>query len=190
MAGPLSNELQRTRDAFFTRIVHTHARLLYRVAFSVLRNPEDAEDAVADALLKLVRGDAWQHIANERAFLARSVWRTALDRFHTRPSSEHQDLDTFELEDIGPSPEDAAVKHNERALLHTLIDRLPPDLREPLLLSAIQELTSREIAEAMHIPEGTVRTRLMRARATLRQQYQHLQRNARGREVAASGDPR
>jgi len=50
-----------------------------------------------------------------------------------------------------------------------MIDALPEHLRQPLALSTVEEMTSREIAEAMGIPEGTVRTRLMRARQILKQ---------------------
>src|ERR1700760_1887323 len=74
-----------TRDDAFSRIVDQHARLMYRVAHSLLRHPQDAEDAVQDALLKLYRGDAWRQMQDERAFLARTVWRTAFDRLQARP---------------------------------------------------------------------------------------------------------
>ena len=187
MAGRSSNDSDVTRDAFFTRLVHEHSRLLYRVAYSVLRNPEDAEDTVGDALLKLIRSDGWRGITNERAFLARTVWRMALDRFAARSAVSGEEHDDLEVEDEQPSPEDQAVTANERRLLHELIDQLPLELREPLLLVAIEELNSREVGELMHLPEGTVRTRLMRARAALREQYKNQQRNARGREVAVTG---
>ena len=191
MAGPIpSNDPTTRRDAFFARIVHQHARLLYRVAFSVLRNPADAEDAVADALLKLLRTSSWQTVTNERAFLARTVWRTALDRFGARQPATAADLELLQLEDGHPTPEHSAAAAEQRALLHTLIDRLPTELREPLLLSAVEELNSREIGEAMHLPEGTVRTRLMRARAVLREQFQTRDRSTRDREVAARGSAR
>lgn len=185
MAGhPHSNDPQLARDAWFNRVVHQHAPLLFRVAYSVLRHPEDAEDAVGDAMLKLMRSSAWQTVGNERAFLVRSVWHAALDRFQARrPAGTLEDI----FEDTRPSPEESATRSSERKLLHALIDRLPPELRDPLLLSAIHELNSREIGDAMQLPEGTVRTRLMRARTTLREQYDALQRNSRGREVAAKG---
>jgi RNA polymerase sigma-70 factor (ECF subfamily) len=182
-----SNDTQLAREAWFTRIVQEHARLLYRVAFSVLRNPEDAEDAVADTMLKLLRTDSWQAVTNERAFLARSVWRTALDRFAARRPAGELDL---QLEDTRPSPEESAFNLHERKVLHALIDRLPAELREPLLLSAVDDLNSREIGDLMQLPEGTVRTRLMRARTSLRQVYEELQENRRGREVAARGSER
>ena len=63
---------------------------------------------------------------------------------------------------------------DDRALLHRLIDALPEELRQPLVLSAIEEMTSREVAEAMGIPEGTVRTRVMRARAELKRRFEAM----------------
>jgi len=72
---------------------------------------------------------------------------------------------------------------DERALLQELIDGLAEELRQPLLLSAMEEMSSREIGEMMGLPEGTVRTRLMRARSELKKQFEALQ--AAGREVAA-----
>ena len=75
-------------------------------------------------------------------------------------------------------------------MVHTLIDRLPADLREPLLLSAVEEMNSREIGELLDLPEGTVRTRLMRARQQLRAQYETFLDSVGGREVAARGPER
>ncbi len=190
MANDLQQHSTAARDAFFDRVLRTHARLLYRVAFSVLRRPADAEDAVADALLKLLRNGGWQTVANERAFLARVVWRTALDRFEARPPQPEADPDELALIDARPTPERHALEADQRRQLQMLIDRLPPELREPLLLSAVEDFNSREIGEAMHLPEGTVRTRLMRARAVLREQVQTLEGSIRHREMAARGTNR
>jgi RNA polymerase sigma-70 factor (ECF subfamily) len=181
-----------SREAAFARIVHEHARFLYRVAHSLLRHPQDAEDAVQDALLKLYRGESWREMREERAFLARVVWRAALDKrdrrlvhFETGLNGESAEL---QLPDFRPSPEHAAADGDERALLHELIDELPAELRETLLLSAIEEMSSREVSEVMGVPEGTVRTRLMRARNELREGFEERKIRAgsvAGREVAA-----
>jgi Sigma-70 region 2 len=61
--------------AAFVAMVERHGEVLYRVALALLRHPEDAEDAVQNALLKLYRTGAWRKATNERAFLARTVWR-------------------------------------------------------------------------------------------------------------------
>ena len=173
------------RDAFFCGVIERHSRHMYRVAYSVLRHPEDAEDAVADVLLKLLRGEAWRRVSQERAFLARAVFRAALDRRRQRVPAGDQE-EGSEVQDKRPSPEELAAENGQQRLLHTLLDSLSADLREPLLLSAIDEMNSREIGEVMGIPEGTVRTRLMRARAALREEYVQLQQ--RGREVAVKGE--
>jgi RNA polymerase sigma-70 factor, ECF subfamily len=162
----------QTREAAFARIVAEHARFLYRVAHSLLRHPQDAEDAVQDALLKLYRGEAWQAMEDERAFLARVVWRTALDRIRTRSVCADGEDAELQLPDVRPTPESAAAEGDERALLHELIEDLPLELREPLLLSAIEELSSREVGLMLGLPEGTVRTRLMRARTELRARFE------------------
>ena len=177
------------RDAAFERIVDVHARFLYRVAQSVLRHPQDAEDAVQDALLKLYRGESWREMREEKAFLARVVWRAALDLSQARAERHAGRAMAFEdgaetrVIDLRPTPERAVEANDARALLQELIDQLPDDLREPLLLSAMEELSSREVGEVMGLPEGTVRTRLMRARSQLKTMFEA--RRAAGREVAA-----
>ena len=181
-AGSRDNELER--EAAFARIVEEHARFLYRVAYGLLRHPQDAEDAVQDALLKLYRGEAWREMREERAFLARVVWRAALDRRRSRVVGVEEDGSTMQFVDSRPTPERAAAEMDERELLHELIDRLPEDLREPLLLSAMEELSSREVGLVMGIPKGTVRTRLMRARAELRLKFEEKQAGASLRRVS------
>jgi len=71
-----------------------------------------------------------------------------------------------------PNPEQSLASANEHAVVHAMIDALPEELRLPLVLSAFDELNSREIANILKIPEGTVRTRLQRARQMLRQKLQ------------------
>jgi RNA polymerase sigma-70 factor (ECF subfamily) len=175
---------EQDRETVFARLVVEHARFLYRVAFGLLRHPQDAEDAVQDALLKLYRGESWRTMQEERAFLARVVWRTALDRRAGRGIAVEDEAES-RLPDTRPTPEMSAADIDQRALLHELIDRLPEELRQPLLLSAMEEMSSREIGEVMGLPEGTVRTRLMRARAQLKSAFEA--RQATGREVAAAG---
>ena len=158
------------RQALFTRLAIEHGRFLYRVAWSVLRHAEDAEDCVQEALLKLYRGERWREMTNERAFLASVVWRLALDRRSARQPLAEEEMASL-IADSRPTPESATAEDDERALLRELIEELPEELRDTLRLSALEEMNSREIGEAMGIPEGTVRTRLMRARAELQERW-------------------
>jgi RNA polymerase sigma-70 factor (ECF subfamily) len=190
--------IDTARETLLTRLVHDHARLLYRVAFAVLRNPADAEDAVQDALFKLFRSHSLPDLRDERAFLARAVYRTALDRIGARaPATQTSDpVVTGQLADGRPDPETLAASADLAQLLALWIDELQPELRETLLLSAIDGLNSREAGEILGIPEATVRTRLHRARGILRERAAQIQpavQPSRGRpEVAAiaHGDPR
>jgi RNA polymerase sigma-70 factor (ECF subfamily) len=158
------------RDERFEEMVARQARFMFQVAFGLLRNRQDAEDAVQEAFLKLYRGEAWLRMENEKSFLARTVWRVALD--HLPKAAERMaDVAEMQLAASGGSPEQSVVDEDERVVLRRLIDGLPEELRQPLVLSSVEEMTSREVAEAMGIPEGTVRTRVMRARTELRRRF-------------------
>jgi len=158
------------RSERFGEMVERQAKFMFQVAFGLLRNRQDAEDAVQEAFLKLYRGEAWLRMESEKGFLARTVWRVALDHL-PRAAERMADVAEMQLTASGGSPEQSVVDEDDRAVLRRLIDGLPEDLRRPLVLSSVEEMTSREVAEAMGIPEGTVRTRVMRARTELRRRF-------------------
>jgi RNA polymerase sigma-70 factor, ECF subfamily len=172
------------RDERFEEMVARQARFMFQVAFGLLRNRQDAEDAVQEAFLKLYRSEAWLRMENEKGFLARTVWRVALDHL---PKAAERTVDISEMQLAGSdgaglsnrSPEQSALDEDERAVLRRLIDGLPEDLRRPLVLSSVEEMTSREVAEVMGIPEGTVRTRVMRARTELRRRFAAMKEGQR-----------
>ncbi len=155
-------------------MVRRQSRFVYRVAYAVLLNSHDAEDAAQETFLKLYRNGGWRGIKNERAFLARATWRVAVDRRPVRSMPVSLDADTgfgtaLELPAPGPGPEQFAMAAGQHALIHAMIDALPEDLRVPLVLAAVEEMNSGEIGVVLGIPEGTVRTRLHRARLVLRE---------------------
>src|ERR1700743_1490366 len=113
----------------------------------------------------------------ERTFLVRVVGRLALDRRSAR-SPATQEETALKLADPRPTPESITAEHDERALLRELIAELPHELRDTLRLSALEELNSHEIGELMGVPEGNVRTRLMRARAELQDRWAARRREA------------
>jgi RNA polymerase sigma-70 factor, ECF subfamily len=150
-------------DLRFADLVERQSRFVFRVAYAVLRNVEDAEDVVQETFLKLYRNGQWNGVEDERAFLARAAWRVAVDRLPKRRGEAVQEVAS--AEDL----ERAVVEKDWNAAVHRLIDSLPEDLRQPLALSTVEEMTSQQIALVMGIPEGTVRSRLSRARGLLKE---------------------
>jgi RNA polymerase sigma-70 factor (ECF subfamily) len=69
-----------SRETRFAELVERQSRFVYRVAYAVVRNAQDAEDVVQDTFMKLYRLNAWEAIHDERAFLARTAWRLAAGR--------------------------------------------------------------------------------------------------------------
>ena len=173
------------RDRLFAEMAERQANFLFRVAHGLLRSVQDAEDAVQETLLKLYRTGGWMEMQDEKAFLARTVWRVGLDLIGRRPRSTEglEDGAGREFAASGASAEESLVDADARDLLRRLIERLPEDLRQPLVLSAIEEMTSREVAEVLGIPEGTVRTRVMRARQELKRRFEAMRRT----DVRGSG---
>lgn len=158
------------RDERFAALVERQSRFVFRIAYALLRNSHDAEDAVQETFLKLYRSGAWEEMRDERAFLARTAWRVAVDRKpKTRPVESDADVPSR-----AENPEAAAIRADRYAVIHRLVDALPEELRQPLALSTVEEMTSREIGAVMGIPEGTVRSRLMRARGILREKLEGL----------------
>jgi RNA polymerase sigma-70 factor (ECF subfamily) len=153
------------KEAEFAELVNRHSRFVFQVAYAILRNAHDCEDAVQETFLRVYRAQSWREWENERAFLARVAWRVAVDRL---PRRRHEGVRS-EMAANGANPEESAIAADRHAEVHRLIDALPEELRQPLALSTVQELNSREIAGIMGIAEGTVRTRLMRAREILKQ---------------------
>jgi RNA polymerase sigma-70 factor, ECF subfamily len=159
-----AREAAAEREARFAALVERQTRFVFRVAYAVLRNTHDAEDIVQETFLKLYRTDAWKGMQDERAFLARSAWRLAVERSsRTRKLAKPPDAC------VPRTPEEELLRGDEEALVQRLIDALPDELRVPLALSAVEEMSSQQIAAVMAIPDGTVRTRIARARKMLKE---------------------
>jgi len=160
-----------TAEAAIAALVDEYAGTLYRVAYSVLRNTADAEDAVQETYLRVLRHrDTLGEIREPRVWLVRIVWNVVLDRKRrskTRPETDDvADLARL-LPASGLSAEERAVsaQHHEHVL--RAVEQLPAKEQRVLILSAFEELTSVEIAQVLGTTESTVRSRLFRARNLL-----------------------
>jgi RNA polymerase sigma-70 factor (ECF subfamily) len=160
-------ESDLTRQEVFSDLVERQSRFVFRVAYAILRNASDSDDVVQETFLKIYRAGAWNRMEDERAFLARTAWRIAVDQ-RARNRRETRSAEGCDA----ANPEQSAIAADRSATVHRLIDALPEELRQPLALSTVDEMSSGEIAKILGIPEGTVRTRLMRARQVLRQKLE------------------
>jgi RNA polymerase sigma-70 factor (ECF subfamily) len=164
----VGDETNENLETALAAMVDQYATTLYRVAYSVLRNAEDAEDAVQEAFLRVLRHrDTLGEIRDQRVWLIRIVWNIGLDRkrrVKTRPETD----DVAELERVLPagglSAEERAAAAQHHAYVLGLVETLPGKEREVLMLSAFDELSSVEIASVLGITESSVRSRLFRAR--------------------------
>ena len=159
---------QHVEDAALEALVSQYSGTLYRVAFSVLRNPADAEDAVQEAFLRVLRHrDTLNEVRDNRVWLIRIVWNIVLDRKRrakTRPETDDVSELARVLPATGLSAEQLASAAQHHAHVLACIDQLPAKERQVLMLSAFEELTSVEIASILGITESSVRSRLFRAR--------------------------
>lgn len=161
------------RQERFAALVERQSRFVFRVAYAVSRNVQDAEDVVQETFLKMYRTGAWEKMTEEKAYLARTAWRLAVDRL---PKVRSEEVNPA-MASAGIGPEALLVAADWNTTVHRLIDALPEELRQPLALSTIEELNSRQIADVMGIPEGSVRTRLLRARQVLKEKLARLMEN-------------
>jgi RNA polymerase sigma-70 factor (ECF subfamily) len=167
----------QAEEAAVAALVGQYAGALYRVAYSVLRNPADAEDAVQEAFLRVLRHrDTLDEVRDRRVWLIRIVWNIVLDRKRrakTRPETD----DVAELARVLPcdglSAEQLAAAAQHHAHVVTCVDKLPAKERQVLQLSAFQELNTVEIAEVLAITESSVRSRLFRARNLMAELLNH-----------------
>ena len=159
-------------------LVAEHAGMVFRIAYSILRNHQDAEDAAQDSFLRALKFQRRAGaVRNPKTWMARIAWTTALDWRRQRSPAWMEALDDGEAARVAApliSADDHLAGREMQQILARLIAGLPEDLRQPLELSTVQELNSAEISEVMGIPEGSVRTRLLRARQLLKEKMAKL----------------
>ena len=167
--------LAESRNDALEALVREHARLVYRVAYAVLRSPADAEDATQETFLRVLRySSKLPDVEEPKTWLARIAWRVAVDRSRRRGRTREVALEEPEkplAEAASPNaPADETLQAAELGeAMERMIAALPAKLREPLILSAIEEMSPKEIAATLGINEAAVRSRVFRARRILRE---------------------
>jgi RNA polymerase sigma-70 factor (ECF subfamily) len=163
-------------------IVRRHNQRLYRVARAIVRDDTEAEDVLQEAYLS-----AFRSLADFRAEASLSTWLTrivankAISRLQrddtTVPLDALDKIDWIQAEVVGMphldlDPEKTAARGQVRELLERAIDNLPALFRVVFVMRMVEQLSTKDTASALGIPEETVKSRLHRAKKLMREQLQ------------------
>lgn len=151
-------------------LVATYSHLLFRVAHAVLRDRAEAEDTVQDAFLRVLAHRAsLPRVQDMRVWLVRIAWRLALDR-RRRITPDQLDESFVRSLAGGHLPADRVLAEaSELKVVLEELDRLPKAECHVVLLSAVEEMRTSEIAKVLGKSESAVRALLFRARTRLRE---------------------
>lgn len=170
----------RGDGAAFEAIMRRHNQLLFRTARAIVRNDTEAEDAVQESYLR-----AWRSLAMFRSESRLSTWlvRITVNEALGRLRRSSAQVIPLEAAMVSPEPEiaaaltdkpdrgpeDALLSSQLRKLMEARIDKLPEVYRTVFMLRAVEDMSVKDVAQALDLPEATVRTRFFRARSLLRE---------------------
>jgi RNA polymerase sigma-70 factor, ECF subfamily len=170
--------------AAFASLVMPHRDVILRRTQRILRNREDAEDAVQTAILDALRHlDGFQGRSRFSSWLTRIALNAAFMRLRSSRRRTETSLDEmfqsddsprFQLAEARPNPEQECSVKEVRVLLAKAMDRLGPLYAEVLHMLHVQQLSTKEAARILGVPVGTVKARLHRARSRLKRQMQPM----------------
>lgn len=144
---------------FFVRQIDAHSGMLYRVAYSILRNDDDCKDALQETALK-----AWQKrsVLRDENFFRTWIVRILINTCYDTQRKRRRTVSLEEIQEPGCPPPDLT--------LAMALEALPEKLRLPLTLCYSEGMSYAEIARALHLPQATVRGRIHRAKEQLRKE--------------------
>ncbi len=157
-------------------VVRQNWRKVFNVAYKFVGRHEEAEDLTQDIFLKIFRSlNTFDRRANFQTWLI-SVSRNLCIDYYRSVRKERETIDRqVTAEDVAPASLDAgplaALEQRDLAeLLRRALETLPGSLRAAVMMRDIQELSYQEIADRLHLPEGTVKSRINRGRKELARQ--------------------
>lgn len=162
----------------FGLLVEKYQTKVYNLTLRMSGNEDDAFDLSQESFLR-----AWKNLGSFQFESAFSTWlfrlssNICLDFLRAKKRraavsltmvSDEDEETQLDLPDAGPTPEEAALAAEDRQILMQAINSLPADQRQIITLRAINDLSYTQIAQILNVQEGTVKSRLSRARTALR----------------------
>jgi RNA polymerase sigma factor (sigma-70 family) len=174
--GELFARAQRGETAAYEEIVHRYQQVAFRTAYVITGSAAEAEDAAQEGFVKAYRALAsFRPGADPRPWLLRIVANEARNRVRSigrRHQLELRLAEGFRPGGAAPSPEAAALAAEDRRHLLSLVNELSDEDRLVIASRYFLELSGEETADAIGIPEGTVKSRLSRALGRLRVRFE------------------
>ena len=177
----------------YEELIENYAEMVYRVAFRILQDPHDAEDAMQEAFLTVYRRiGSFRGDSKFSTWLYRITSNAALDMIRARQRKQGQDIAWDDTEEEGaplpdtvtPLPEEVLMRQETIALLEEALQHLSPKLRTAVILYELEGLSMKEVADVLGISESAAKVRVHRARLLL-QEYvrQHVGREDEGNRM-------
>ena len=184
-------ELARRGDPVaWEQVVTCYSRLIYNLCYRFLGRLDQAEDLTQEIFLKVFRNlESYKPESGRFQTWIMSVGRNLLIDHYRQTKDDRMTVSTeedgeFNLLDMIPAPQDSPLTELEREeralLLRKALNLLPPQLREAVVLRDLEELSYEEIGTILKVPEGTVKSRINRARIELAKHVQRLRTRLRG----------
>jgi RNA polymerase sigma-70 factor (ECF subfamily) len=173
---------QKGDEAAFEELISRHERRVYRLLYRMMGSKEDAEDLTQETFLSLHRyGHRFRAEARFSTFVYRVAANAALNRRRALGRSrarveklKHRQAGGDDLPSSPRDPEDSALGAELSVHVRTALETLSPSLRMPVILYDIEGLAYGEIAKVLGVAEGTVKSRIHRARQALRTALKEL----------------
>jgi RNA polymerase sigma-70 factor (ECF subfamily) len=170
------------RDGAWEELVRSHSRLVYGACYRFTGRVDDANDMTQEVFLRVFRSlHTYQPSAGAfRTWLVRLTRNLLID--HYRRTKKDQALSPLDdsshhlkqTQGLGARADGLATSREASDLIQKGLQQLSPELREAVILRDIQGLEYREIAEALGVPSGTVKSRINRGRVELAQRLRAL----------------
>jgi len=149
-------------------VARDHGRFLYTVAYRLAGNDDDAQDLVQEALIRVRRGLERYEPGSLEGWLARIVTNVFLDEMRRRKRRPTDALPEDPERALPPSPAADEVSTGLSEQIQAALATLPEEFRVPVVLCDVADQSYEQIAEALHVPVGTVRSRIHYAKVALR----------------------
>lgn len=172
----------QTNEEAFTELYQRYHQLVYFVAFKLCKNDADAQDVVQDTFIEIKRSlKDLKNLQYFRLWLYRIIDSKCKKLFRKNKYTlidieQDQIQNAILVKDHQAVPMERMQFQNDQELLHHMIQELPYDQKLAIILFYMEQMTTLEISQCLQVPEGTVKSRLSVARATLKKKveaYEH-----------------